>query len=223
MNSRSSFYANAFRTILTLVFLLPLFAPTSAAASSTTLETEGASQSIQPGQVPDGLTSAQWENIQQAIIADKYAFSAENDTATAYNPTQNWDLSFGTQGLNITPRSEDEDWTWGLSLRAYGYEANRDFRSLEDFGSLSVDQNAITYQWDQNISEWWINDSAGLEQGFTLLERPASSNQDSVGINPLTVEMAVTGSLTPSIATNRGAASIGQFSTLFQIYLNAVR
>ncbi len=55
MSSHRSFFANTLRIILTLVFLLPFFAPTSAAASVVMLE--GVSHSIEVGQVPDGLTA----------------------------------------------------------------------------------------------------------------------------------------------------------------------
>ena len=163
----------------------------------TMLEVEGESQSIDPSQIPDGLTSAQWASIQQSIVADQYNFSAENDAsttlgATAYNPSQNWDLAFGAQGLSVTPRGEGEDWVWGLSLSAYGYEGN--LTGLKDLSGLDFGQNTLTYQWDSNISEWWINNSAGLEQGFTLQERPASSG----GSNLLIVEMEVMGNLTPA-------------------------
>ena len=65
-----------------------------------------------------------------------------------------------------------------------------------------MDQNTLTYHWDdpstgsgQGISEWWINQPGGLEQGFTLQERPQSLNRNTQ--SPLVLEMAVTGTLTP--------------------------
>ena len=151
---------------------------------------EAQSQTVAPGQVPAGLSAAEWNNIQGAIRADQYHWSAEGTTT---NPAQSWDVRFDQDGMLVTPLDGD-NWQWGLKLKGYGYE-NRDFRSLQDFGSLATDQNTLTYSWDQNISEWWINTPAGLEQGFTLQERPAVPG--ATGQTPLVVEMDVTGTLSP--------------------------
>ena len=199
MKSFRLFYAITFRSILTLVFLLPLFTPTSTAVFAADAEvttTQEQFQSVEFGETPQGLNANEWENIQQAIIADQYIFSVEGDSTTAYNPTQNWDLFFNSQGLSVSPHGEGENWTWGLSLRAYGYAKN--LTGVQSSSDLDVDENIITYIWDENISEWWINDSVGLEQGFTLQERPILDNSQSTQRGQLVIEMAVTGSLTPA-------------------------
>ena len=81
---------------------------------------------------------------------------------------------------------------------------------------LQADQNTLTYRWDANpatgsgrgLNEWWRNTPNGLEQGFTLPERPGPANGQ-----PLQIEMAVRGSLTPvqngaaiAFLDDRGAA-----------------
>ena len=133
----------------------------------------GKTQTIEPGQVPQGLSTVEWESIQAAITAYKFRFEQVNSIATAVNRVQGWDLSYDSNGIKVTPR-EDDNWNWGLKLTGYGYD-DKDFQGLEDLGGLGIDKNTLTYQWDSNLSEWWINDPAGLEQGFTLLERPKVS------------------------------------------------
>jgi len=143
-------------------------------------------------QLPIGLSADEWESIQDAITTDQYRFEQTNGIATASNRLQDWNLAFDENGLLVTPRG-DKDWQWGLSLSGYGY-ASTSLSPNED-APLSIDANTLTYQWNENISEWWINDPAGLEQGFTLQERPhAPRTRHSA---PLVLEMAVTGTLTP--------------------------
>ena len=151
---------------------------------------EAQSQIVAPGELPAGLSSSEWNSIQGAIHADQYHWSTEGKTT---NPAQGWDVRFDQNGMLVAPL-DDDNWQWGLKLTGYGYE-NRDFQSLQDFGSLATDQNTLTYSWDQNISEWWVNTPAGLEQGFTLQERPPASGATKQ--TTLVVEMAVTGTLTP--------------------------
>ena len=160
----------------------------------------GESQTIQPGHLPEGLTSTQWDSIQDIITADQYAFEQADDLAAATNHTQNWNLTFSQYGLRVTPRNQDQSWQWGLTLNGYGYASNGDFgnfgNSRSPLDSLTTDANTLTYQWDENISEWWINDPAGLEQGFSINERPPISGTENQ--TPLIVEMGVTGTLTPA-------------------------
>ena len=99
--------------------------------------TKGEAHTIQPGQIPEGpvpspvegLSATEWENIQDAISADQHAFSTNGDTATAYNSTQNWELTFDENGLSVSPspyegdgRGGGQSWAWGLTLTGYGYD-----------------------------------------------------------------------------------------------------
>lgn len=150
--------------------------------------------------VPEGLTSAEWSHLQSLITEAEYEFAWHNATDQhpqgyywAPNQSQRWQTIFTPQGVQVTPQ-DNADWIWGLTLTSYGYTDN-----IASFTghtpTLQADENTLTYHWNENLSEWWINTNNGLEQGFTLLERPANSNQSA-----LVLEMAIEGNLTPHLA-----------------------
>ena len=134
----------------------------------------GEMQQLQPGEVPQGLTPADWDIIQDAIVAAEYHLAwhqADEDHPAPYywapNRAQGWDLVFSENGPWVTPRQGD-DWQWGLSLTGFVYN----LQPVPGTYSMDADCATLTYGWDHNLSEWWVNDPAGLEHGFTLRERP---------------------------------------------------
>ena len=178
--------------VLALIFSAVGITPAPAAVAAPA---DGRSQSISAGQTPDGLTAAEWGSIRQAVAAAEYHFAYHNADAGSSTPYywapnrgQGWQTVFGAGGVQVRPPSS-EDWSWGLTLTGYGYAGALQAAAAP---TLRADQATLTYQHDANLSEWWINTPQGLEQGFTLLHRPAGSGQGA-----LTIEMAVTGTLTP--------------------------
>ena len=208
---RSHFLILGIQIVLVIVLILGAPLQTYSAeydlnsrnGNSTRFEVDGKSQPIQPGEIPTGLSSAEWMRIQDTITADQYRFSRKNTTANAHNVTQGWELTFDENGLSVTPANGDA-WNWGLQLTGYGYDpenlrgfdARDSLRALrKNATGLTTDTNTLTYYWDENISEWWINQATGLEQGFTVQERPQYLTPDTQ--SPLVLEMAVTGNLSP--------------------------
>ena len=156
----------------------------------------GQSQVVTHGQIPDSLTIHKWQSMQNGVEAADYYLTWHDHNAAqpdgyfeAPNQRQGWQTKFTTQGVQLVPQSGT--WMWGLTLTRYGYEG--EFTSLLSTPTLNATQETITYQWDTNLSEWWVNDPAGLEQGFTLQHRPPNTGQQT----PLLLEMTLTGDLTP--------------------------
>ena len=57
---------------------------------------------------------------------------------------------------------------WGLALRAYGYgDALKTVHAIEPL----ADKNRVEYRRGA-LTEWYVNGPMGLEQGFTIRERP---------------------------------------------------
>jgi hypothetical protein len=56
----------------------------------------------------------------------------------------------------------------------------------------------LTYDWDESVTEWYLNDSRGLEHGYTVHQRPA---HHGAGGKPglLTFSLAVRGELYPIV------------------------
>ena len=149
-------------------------------------------------QTPDGLTSIEWQSIQHAITSMEYQFAwHEADPANLHgyywapNHTQGWHTQFTMQGVQLSPKAND-DWTWGLSLTKYGYAGAMNTINTQPL--LHANKEMLTYEWDANLREWWINDPDGLEQGFTIQQRPLGAKQQS----PLILEMAISGNLEPT-------------------------
>jgi hypothetical protein len=165
--------------------------PAQAAAPRTAA---GQSQPIEPGQTPDGLSAAEWNGIQAQIAAGKYrAYASAAGGFVSANPAHGWQIAYGADGVTrLTPRQAG-DWQVGLQLTGYGYEADRSENLAGLVPTLAADGQTLTYRWDDNLSEWWVNRANGLEQGFTLRARPGTANGQ-----PLALELAVTGSLTPA-------------------------
>ena len=165
--------------------------PAQAAAPRTAA---GQSQPIEPGQTPDGLSAAEWNGIQAQIAAGKYrAYASAAGGFVSANPAHGWQIAYGADGVTrLTPRQAG-DWQVGLQLTGYGYEADRSENLAGLVPTLAADGQTLTYRWDDNLSEWWVNRANGLEQGFTLRARPGAANGQ-----PLALELAVTGSLTPA-------------------------
>ena len=107
-------------------------------------------------------------------------------------------------GIHVLPRSgEVSAWEWGLALTGYGYEGA--IQPAPD-AALNVSGNRVEYR-REGLTEWYVNDERGLEQGFTLASpppRPYSVDAAYFGADQrppalLAIEMALTGDLIPSL------------------------
>lgn len=178
--------------LLALVIVLGL---TAAVASRVVNQTTN-SQIVAPNDVPAGLTSMEWGGIQSQIAAAEYEFAQIGSGWTAPNRAQGWQTQFGSNGAQVSPA--DGSWTWGLTLTGYGY-GDKETIGFENQSALTIqaDKETVTYQWDNNLSEWWINSAAGLEQGFTLQRHPGQAQGQ-----PLWIEMVVSSSLSPLLENN---------------------
>ena len=105
----------------------------------------------------------------------------------ARNPGQAWRTYFDGRGFLMEP--DAGGWTWGLALARYGIGEAR--HEVGGAALVTTEATRVSYAWGAGLEEWFINDTRGLEHGFTLRERPGS------GTGPLTLELAVRGGLSP--------------------------
>jgi uncharacterized repeat protein (TIGR02543 family) len=122
--------------------------------------------------VPPGIRVADWEQIRAEY--ERHRHGAFPDSRGGYHARsfeQGWLAHFDGRGVSIAP---DQDvWRWGLDLA--GVEGN---------AKVSVNVNRVTYRWSDALDEWYVNDTRGLEHGFTLRA-------------PREVRLAVRGGLRP--------------------------
>ena len=143
-----------------------------------------------------GVTDDWWAAVQEQIRSDMYGLApdkaAGGDQAyRGHNPAHNLDLAFSAGGLQLGPAppppdpmdqppdpstltaaaEAGPDWQWNLRFSGYGYQGR-----LEPVPApiqTSQTGNRLEYQ-HAGLTEWYLNDERGLEQGFTLDAPPAA-------------------------------------------------
>lgn len=146
-----------------------------------------------PDQVPAGLTEPDWQGIRAAYESGRHGFQAVDGGWKAYNPGQEWVTSFDHRGF--TARPQHGEWTWGLELIDYGFAQTR--AVVSGIPAVKVDGQRLSYQWDEIVEEWFVNDQRGLEHGFILAKRPAGPLGE-----PLSFTLSVRGGLSPRITSD---------------------
>lgn len=156
-------------------------------------------QAEQPA--PAGLSTRDLAGIRAAHDSWQHRFEkAVDGSHTAVNPGQNWTTRFDGRGFLVEPSGEN--WRWGLELRSYGVGENR--VTLADKAPVSVSDQKLSYRWNEGLEEWFRNDTRGIEQGWTLAERPDGSESER-----LILELAVRGGLEAEITTGgRGVSFV---------------
>ncbi|MDX1983962.1 MAG: FG-GAP repeat protein [Bryobacteraceae bacterium] len=157
--------------IIYLPILLALLALSSAPAAPA-------------GNVPKGLTAADWNGIRAEYDRHRHAVSSG---LSARNPGQRWQLRFDGRGFSVEP--DGGQWKWGLGLTGYGFGGGA-MRPIAGRARVTTDLNRVHYDWDPTLREWYVNGSQGLEHGFTLRKRPA-------GKGKLELRLQSRGGLTP--------------------------
>ena len=139
---------------------------------------------------------------------------AEAGTYRAANRAQGLDARFNAAGVSVGPAaSSGPPWQWGLQLERSGYGER-----LEPIASahLVVEANRIEYRRGA-LTEWYVNDARGLEQGFTVAAPPRGRDAHE----PLVLELGVSGGLRAEVSEDgqqmwfaRGAERVLAYSHL---------
>lgn len=162
--------------------------------------------SQQVATLPEGVSPDWWSGVQEQIGQSEYQVTWQEttalpDIAAAYqapNRVHNLRTYFTPAGIRVVPRTDaTATWEWSLTLTGYGFVGNV---QTPEGATLMVNGNRVEYQRGA-LTEWYVNDERGLEQGFTLAERPVTTSQASA----LRLEMVVGGGLTPNLV-EAGAA-----------------
>ena len=143
--------------------------------------------------VPKGLAKADWTSIRAAYEAGRHAFQPVEGGWQARNPGQQWTTKFDGRGFVAEPKGGG--WQWGLELKSYGFAGSE--RAIDGQPAVKAAGQRLSYQWDATVQEWWVNDTRGLEHGFTLRERPHAGADEAA---PLQFDLAVRGTLKPQTA-----------------------
>ncbi len=154
----------------------------------------GAAQAATPS--PE-LSAAEWNNISAQLEAVRYAarpVGLERDAFAVDNPAQGLSARFDREGVRIWTRESHADHALGLRTVAWGRGA-----ALADLPAVApaLGEDGVEFR-RADVIEWYRNDRRGLEQGWTLLERPqgdADPVQIVVAIAGYEAQSAPTGGL----------------------------
>ena len=116
-----------------------------------------------------GLAKALTNSLQENLPA-AYQPKSEAGKIQAVNPAHSMDLDFAATGPHA--RDVKGAWTWGMSLVQFGREGD-----LEPVPAANVvcDKGRVEYRRGPNLTEWYLNTALGVEQGFTIAQKPAIS------------------------------------------------
>jgi hypothetical protein len=146
--------------------------------------------------VPEGLAKSDWQSIRAAYEAGRHAFMPIEGGWQARNPGQQWTTKFDGRGFIAQPRGAD--WQWGFELKSYGFLGQeRIVGRGESKPEVSAKGQRLTYAWDDMVQEWFVNDTRGLEHGFTVKQRPPGAADA-----PLQFDLAVRGTLLAQVAAD---------------------
>ncbi len=153
-----------------------------------------------PGAAPEGIPASDWSGIQAAYDAATHAPRREADgDLAARNPGQQWNAEFDGEGFTITP--DEGTWTWGLHLTGY---AGRALPASP--APLRHEGGKISCQRDANLTEWFVNDTRGLEQGWDIRERPERADPAA----PLQLDLTSRGGFRPLVSEDGNSVSFQQ-------------
>lgn len=151
---------------------------------------------------PEALSPGDWASIRAVYETNRHAAFPTEDGFEVYNPGLGWRTSF--DGSKAITRPDEGDWTWGLELARWGYEGGALEVGMPQ--ALHAEGQRVSREWDDALTEWWVNDTRGLEHGFTVHAAPADKAASS-----LAFELRVLGGLQPKVnASKRGASFVAE-------------
>ena len=116
--------------------------------------------------------------ISAAIGKDSpdYYAAASGTGWTLANPTNHFSIDVQPDVLNLSAGADH----WEMALRQVGYgEATQPVAAAR----VQASANRVSYDYGL-INEWFVNGPLGLQQGFTLPQRPALEPGPSAGDGP---------------------------------------
>jgi len=131
--------------------------------------------------------SGDWlSSVSEEISRTEYHFTERDDgSLSAPNRAQGLRVFVTPAGLRVVPRNDVED-SWELRLELTGHGRGEPTTSVTtsdiraEKGRIEIDRGFLT--------EWYVNDANGLEQGFTLTAAPSGDRTQ-----PLVLTMRLAG------------------------------
>jgi IPT/TIG domain-containing protein len=140
-------------------------------------------------------------SIAAAVAAKEpsYAIHTTAGGLEAQNPAQGLRLSFARSGPRVSAHGVD------LGLRLEALDSGSSRRALGG-AEPHASGNRVVYA-HAGVSEWYVNSTLGLEQGFTLAHAPRAGEAGA-----LTLELRAGGDVTPTLAADGQSVDFSNLS-----------
>lgn len=161
------------------------------ASATASLVGEPAAHSLRSG--------GQFADLGQALKEARFAIrpARTGSGATARNAVHGFDTQFRSEGVTLAGGGAAP---WQLDMSLSGVGRGRELEPV-GAGALSSHENRVEYERRTGsglpITEWYVNDERGLEQGFTFPQRPLGSVDE-----PLSLRLTVETPLQPTVTTD---------------------
>ena len=138
------------------------------------------------------------DGLRQAFERATYSFEdSGHGTFHGANPAQQLTLEFNGQEARLNHPAGSVS----FHLTGYGYG---DRLLKPPSAHLTGKDNRLEYQRG-GLTEWYLNETRGLEQGFTLAKQPGTRREGE----PLVIALGVTGGLLPAQTADEGSVRFG--------------
>jgi len=150
------------------------------------------------GQIPASqkLTDSDWAGIRATYDANRHTAFPVNGGFQTRNPGQQWQTFFDGHGFVTAP--DTAGWSWGLELRSFGRAGAQ--RATVQTACVEATGSRVAYQWNDALTEWFVNDHRGLEHGYTVQQRPEAPGGKCDLL--LWFSLAVRGDLRPMVSAD---------------------
>ncbi len=149
-------------------------------------------------------TNEDWQSeVFSRLEQAEYHASQLEDGLQAPNRAQSLRTYFRAGGIDVVPRQanakEAAKWQFAWRTSKWGREGQLTAVSAAS-GEPRAEGARVTYSYE-GFDEWYENKKEGLEQGFTVHERPA-------GAGPLVISGRIDGGLRPTLSSPDGAVDL---------------
>jgi hypothetical protein len=189
--------------------ILPIKPSDQQADAAAAAQPGGGNGSLTP---PGDLPADAWNKILAQLHRSEYGLAPASGAYQAPNRAHNLRVIFDQHGIHVTPSPASvetgegltgtRNWKLNLALTGYGHAGNLQPTSTDPV--QSANGNQLTYHWNDSLTEWYVNDERGLEQGFALALPPTPTQRAGKG-EDLVLEMALDTSLIPEFTDDSQA------------------
>jgi len=128
----------------------------------------------------DVLLSDAMAAIAETISKDlpaSYNINKVAESYTAENRAHGLKMEFSDQEIRFC--KSDNAWSYAFTLTGIGYDSLKSPPPAE----ITARRNRIEFRRGRDLTEWYINMPLGIEQGFTLHNRPGNVKGPGCGLN----------------------------------------